>query len=191
MRYVVTMFSPKKLYDWMGVGGCGLLALLAIPASGMGGDVTLESAGVRAGFSANQSGKDFYQAEAAVNWKLPWGWDLGRSFYLQSRLDGSVGWLGDRAANAAIGTIGPTLLLSREHLPISLEGGSGPTVMTRSQFGSKDFGIPLQFTSHVGLNWDMTSHWRLGYRFQHMSNAGLSRHNPGLNMNVFGLSYLF
>jgi hypothetical protein len=63
--------------------------------------------------------------------------------------------------------------------------------LSQSDFGAKDFGVPFQFTSHVGLNWDVTSHWRLGYRFQHMSNAGLDAHNPGLNMHMFGLSYLF
>jgi hypothetical protein len=41
------------------------------------------------------------------------------------------------------------------------------------------------------LNWDFATHWRLGYRFQHMSNAGLSQPNPGLNMHMFALSYLF
>ena len=185
------MFSPKKLHPWIGVGRLGLLVLLAVPASALGGDVTLESVGVRGGTSANSSGQDFNQAEAAANWKLPWGWDLGRSFYLQSRLDASAGWLGDRSVNAVIGTVGPTVLLTREHLPISLEGGCSPAFLTRSEFGSKNFGIPFQVTSHAGLNWDVTSHWRLGYRFQHMSNGGLSRNNPGLNLHMFGLSYLF
>jgi hypothetical protein len=52
-------------------------------------------------------------------------------------------------------------------------------------------GTDIQFTSHVGLNWDFAAHWRLGYRFQHMSNADLSRDNPGLNMHLFALSYVF
>jgi hypothetical protein len=41
------------------------------------------------------------------------------------------------------------------------------------------------------LNWDFAAHWRLSYRFQHMSNAGLSLQNPGLNMNMFSLGYIF
>ena len=59
---------------------------------------------------------DFHQAELFGNWNLPWGWDLGKEWHLQSRLDLSAGWLGDRSQNAAIGTLGPTLVLSRARL---------------------------------------------------------------------------
>jgi hypothetical protein len=146
---------------------------------------------VRAGFYANGAGSDFHQAEGFVNVNLPWDWDLGSQWHLQSMFDGSIGWLGESGANAAILTLGPSLLLGRQHLPVSFEGGVSPTVLTRSDFPSKDFGVPFQFTSHAGLNLDITSRVRFGYRFQHMSNASLSAHNPGLNMHMFGLSYLF
>ncbi len=49
--------------------------------------------------------------------------------------------------------------------------------------------MDFQFTSHVGLNWDFAEHWRLGYRFQHISNADLAKPNPGLNMHLVTLSY--
>ena len=74
---------------------------------------------------------------------------------------------------------------------MSLEGGVSPTFLSQYEFGSRDFGTDIQFTSHIGLNWDFAPHWRLGYRFQHMSNAGLASKNPGLNMHLFGVSYLF
>ena len=118
-------------------------------------------------------------------------WDLGKEWHLQSRLDLSAGWLGDHGDNAAIGTLGPSLVLSRERLPVSLEGGSARRFSAGTTSVEKDLGTDFQFTSHVGLNWDFAPHWRLGYRFQHMSNAGLASHNPGLNMHMFGLSYVF
>lgn len=64
-------------------------------------------------------------------------------------------------------------------------------MLSRHDFGSKDFGELFQFTSHIGLNLDLWEHLRLGYRFQHMSNAGLSGHNPGLNLHMLSMSYLF
>jgi hypothetical protein len=151
----------------------------------------LESIGARGGLSASSSGEQFDQAEAFANGDLPWDWDLGKKWRLQSRLDFSLGWLGDSGHNAAVGTVGPSLLLGRERLPVSLEGGVSPTLLSRHEFGSKDFGTEFQFTSHVGLNWDFAAHWRLGYRFQHMSNAGLGAKNPGLNMHLLSLSYVF
>jgi lipid A 3-O-deacylase len=168
-----------------------MVSLLLCAAAVRGEDFRLESVGARGGLSASSNGQQFNQAEAFANWNLPWGWDLGKEWHLQSRLDLSLGWLGDRGNNAAIGSAGPSVLLGRESLPVSVEGGVSPTFLSRHEFGSKDFGTDFQFTSHVGVNWDFAPHWRLGYRFQHMSNAGLASKNPGLNMHLFALSYLF
>ncbi len=87
--------------------------------------------------------------------------------------------------------LGPSLLLKHRDWRISFEGGSSPTLLSRHTFGSKNFGIPFQFTSYIGLNWDVSSHWRLGYDLQHMSNGHIVAQNAGLNMHVLGLSYLF
>ncbi len=110
---------------------------------------------------------------------------------MQPRLDLSAGWLGNRGVDSAIATAGPILVLGWKQLPVFLEGGISPTIIAREDFATKDFGIPFQFTAYVGLSWDFWSHFRLGYRFQHMSNAGLSTHNPGLNLQVLALSYVF
>ena len=101
-----------------------------------------------------------------------------------------AGWENPRA-NAALATLGPLLAVGWEGFPISVEGGSGPTILSRSEFETKDFGDPVQFTSHIGLYWDITKHWRAGYRFQHMSNAGISQDNPGINLHMLALSYRF
>jgi lipid A 3-O-deacylase len=168
-----------------------ITCLLLWPAVGRAEGLQLESVGARGGISANLTGVSFNQAEMFANWNLPWGWDLGREWRLQTRLDFSAGWLGDHDKSAAIGTAGPSLVLSRARLPVSLEGGISPTLLSQSDFDSRDFGTYFQFTSHVGLNWDFAEHWRLGYRLQHMSNAGLGSHNRGLNMHLFSLSYVF
>jgi lipid A 3-O-deacylase len=168
-----------------------LILGIAIPGLSLAQSFEIESAGARFGSSLASRIDDFYQAEAFSNWNLPWGWDLGRKWFLQSRLDVSVGWLGESGHDAALGTLGPTVLLSREHFPLSIEGGSSPTLLSRHNFGAADLGSDFQFTSHAGLNADLSAHWRLGYRFQHMSNAGLATFNPGLNLHLFAVSYLF
>lgn len=155
------------------------------PASG----IELESIGVRGGVSDNAN---FSQVEALADWKLPWRWDWTTDWHLQTKLNCSLGWLGAEHRSAAIGTAGPGLLLNYDQVPINLEGGSSFTLLSRDTFGSRDLGSIVQFTSYVGLNWDITQHIRLGYRFSHMSNAGIdSQHNEGLNMHMLALSYLF
>ena len=72
-----------------------------------------------------------------------------------------------------------------------MEVGWSPTAISDYEFTAKDLGSFYQFTTHVGLNVDVFSHLRVGYRFQHMSNGGFIHPNPGLNLHFFGVSYLF
>ena len=176
------------------IGAVALLCGLLLSATGdcSAQALHLDSAGARFGFYPTGADRDFHQAEGFVNWDLPWNWDLGSRWRSQSHLDASAGWIGESGANAAaISTLGPNLSLARQAFPVTLEGGISPTILARSDFPTKDFGIPFQFSSHVGISFDITSHIRVSYRFQHMSNAGLSRHNPGLNLHMLGLSYVF
>jgi hypothetical protein len=160
-------------------------------ASGLAEDFRLESAGVRSGFSMNHRTEDFKQTEAFVYWELPCRWELFSDLQIQWRLDVSAGWLSERGDAAALVTGGPSGVLQWRNFPISLEAGCSRTILSRDEVGSKDFGTPFQFTSHGGANLDFGSHWRLGYRFQHMSNAHLSHDNPGLNLHMFAASWRF
>jgi hypothetical protein len=153
----------------------------------------LESVGVRWGFSSVHATKDFNQTDAFLNWRLPWSWDLDSDsdWRLQSRLDLAAGWVGGNGDDSFIAKAGPTLVLRFRRWPISLEGGVGPTIMAHDKFGPKDLGSRFQFTTHAGLNCDLGVHLRIGYRYEHISNAGLATPNPGLNFHVFGMSYVF
>jgi hypothetical protein len=149
------------------MAGCYLL----FAGGCFGQGVHLESAGGRFGFYPMDAGRDFHQAEVFVNWDLPWAWDLGSLWRLESRVDVSGGWLGESRVDAAIFTAGPSLVLRRGHLPFTFEAGLSPIILTRSDFRTKDLGTLFQFTSHAGLNLDVGSHVRFSYRFQHMSSA--------------------
>ena len=175
----------------MGVAGWAAAGLLAGAVAARAEGFSLESVGARGGFQADKSNWDFNQVEAFGNWNLPLDWDLGKEWHLQSGLALSLGWLAGRGASSAIATAGPSLTLSRARLPLSLAGGLSPTILSSEHFGAEDFGMALQFTSYLGLNWNFAAHWRFGYRFQHMSNGGLATPNPGLNLHMFALSYVF
>ncbi len=168
-----------------------LLAMIVACELGSAQDLSLESAGLRAGASPTSNGHDFHQFEAFVNANLPWHWDLGKDWWLQTRLDFSAGYLGRTSEDTAVVAVGPSILARRDRLPFSLEAGSRPTFHSDYDLGTKNFGEPFQFTTHVGVNLDLGAHIRLGYQFQHMSNAGIDGHNPGLNLHMLKLSYLF
>src|SRR5208337_1432903 len=174
-----------------------LAGFLAGILPGRAQGIRFESAGARFGFAGDSSGEGFHQDEGFVDWSLPWEWNLGRSWLLQSRFDLSVGRLGKSWQNAVEGSAGPVLALGRGKFPLWLEAGSSPTLISRNQFGepgttgSKNFGEAFQFTSHIGFYANLFSKVRVGYRFQHMSNAGLGSPNPGLNLQLFYVSCLF
>lgn len=151
----------------------------------------LDSSGARTGGSFTSNAHNFHEADGFLNFDLPWAWSLGQGWRLQSRLDLSAGWLGDPGGNAFIGTCGPSLLFALEYFPLSFEAGVSPTFLSRDEFETKNFSTLLQFTSHLGVNWEVSSHFRLSYRFQHMSNAGLGDPNPGLNLHMLEVSYRF
>ncbi len=149
-----------------------------------------QAVGARVGFPAKSTSEHFLESEAFLNYNL-WRWNLSTNWHLQSRIDLSAGWLGGRGEDAFIGSLGPSLELSRSGIPLSLEGGFSPTYISRYKFGPIDLGTEAQFTTSIGLNWDITSHLRVGYRFDHMSNAGIKEPNPGFNLHTFAIAYLF
>jgi len=151
----------------------------------------VESVGGRFGVGGNLSSFDFHEAEVFLNFSLPSDWDLGKHWISWARLDTSAGWLGDPGHNAFVASVGPALVLARPPIPVTLEAGAKPTLITQWEFGTKNLGMPFQIASHVGLNFEMGRSFRLSYRYQHMSNCGLSSHNQGLNLHLLGFSYVF
>jgi hypothetical protein len=135
--------------------------------------------------------RGFRSGEAFLDCNLPGSWKFGDGFAVKTRMEFTAGWLGREGLNAFTGSAGPMFVLQWDRVPLTLESGSSSTLISRHDFGSAQLGGPYQFTTHVGLTWDVARHWRLGYRFQHMSNAGIYLHNPGLNIQAFSLGYVF
>lgn len=69
--------------------------------------------------------------------------------------------------------------------------GIGPTWMSDTVLGTRDYGGPWQFTSHLVVQLRLSDALRFGYRIQHTSNAGLSSPNPGVDIQSFELRLLF
>ena len=150
-----------------------------------------ESAGVRVGCSLSSFSDPFLQSEIYSAWEVPWECDVGKQWRFMPKLEMSLGGLTGHGESGFVGTLGPVVVLRPKDAPVYLEGGFRPTVLSREVFGDRDLGSHFQFTSHLGLGWDLSDRWTLSYRFQHTSNAGLGHANPGLNMNLVGLGYRF
>lgn len=151
----------------------------------------MSAAGGRFGFSSEGGTRDFTQTEAALELLLPWHKTSDSGWQIETRLDFSAGILHARDDQAAIWTLGPSVQIGRGGFPLVLDLGVSPTVLASDRVGGRDFGRHIQFTSHAGLLWDIHGMVRLGYRYQHMSNASLGDHNPGLNLHMFTVGFRF
>jgi hypothetical protein len=147
-------------------------------------------AGARGGISPDTGIHRFQQVEAFGRWKL-WHWKIYSECYLRPAVDISAGQLWNKNGAGFAGTLGPEFELHFGEFPVQLELGSSPTVLSQNNFGRLNFGDRFQFTSHIGFQWEITRCVTVGWRYQHMSNAGIAEPNPGLNMEMFSAGYNF
>jgi len=153
--------------------------------------VSIESVGGRVGFSAFNSAPRFEQYDIFSAVRLPWRYDFSPNWSIHTQVNAAVGCLRDPGHDAFIGSFGPGIMFTRQGWPFVLDAGIAPTYISRPDFGSKELGTNAQFTSHGGVGFDVLPFLRVGYRFQHMSNGGLGKKNPGLNLHMVAVSYVF
>jgi hypothetical protein len=150
-----------------------------------------DAAGLRIGSSANSRGGQFFDSEVFVDWKLPVQWELPADWNWQLRTETTLGYLSARGKNTLFGGLGPDVVIRPQGWRVSLNAGSNFVMLGRHQFGQKDLGDNFEFATHVGLNVDLARHLGIGYQYQHVSNAGLGIRNPGLNLHLIAIAYLF
>ena len=185
-------FSNKASLGGNTIKGLVIYLLLVTACASRAQFFLPESTGIRGGYSFGGSHTpEFVQAEGFIDWNLPWKTESESGWFLQTKLNLSAGCMRAYGIDAFEGTLGPAVALGHRHFPLSLEGGVGPAYISHYRFGGANFGENFQFSSFLGVNFDLTPQWRVGYRYQHMSNAGLAPSNPGLNLNMFALSYIF
>jgi len=170
-----------------------ILLLLSIfsPQAGSAEETDWIAVGFQAGLSATDSNEDFEQYEVFATYGLPWSWGLTPGWFVSTRIHLSAGALRGGGETGFIGSVGPSIALSMVHGLILLSGGISAALLSEHQFGQENFGGPIQFVSHVGISFKLDANLGVGYRFQHMSNASIYNRNPGLELHVLELSYLF
>lgn len=163
-------------------------ALGMLPVCGVAGGP--DSFALRYGVGASPGTAAFDLVEAAAGVPLPYARDLGERWTIDARFEFALGHLSERGTESMLVRFGPLARLEREGLPVAIEFGISPTLLERHRFPARNLGVAFQFTSHAGIT-STGDRVRLGYRFQHTSNARIDEINPGLNMHVFSLVVLF
>ena len=83
---------------------------------------------------------------------------------------------------------------TRSALSPYLEAGVGLHLLSRTSVSTqRQFGSAFQFGDHigVGVRFGDKGHYDIGYRYQHLSNAGIKGPNQGINFHELRLQYHF
>ncbi len=154
-------------------------------------DTGWNALGLRAGIDDGRNDEDLTQFEAFALYDLPWNWKLGSDWQLAPVVEMNAGALHGGGDTAFVGSVGPAISVLSPAKTFALLAGINPTVISEDNIGDEELGGPLQFTSHIGLSYTMQQRLIFGYRFQHMSNAGIYSANPGVNMHMLEIGFRF
>jgi hypothetical protein len=147
--------------------------------------------GVRGGLSATERVEFFHQYEAFFRYGLPWSVRNESGWGVAMQLNGALGALHGGGETGFIGAVGPGMIISKAGgKGFALDIGGDLNFLSRDTFGQVDFNGVLLFDGHVGVAYRFPFGPGIGYRFQHMSNAGLNgAHNTGLDLHMVELSW--
>ena len=169
-----------------------LSALMTITASPLNAEETKQwQVGGRLGFDDGRNDEDFNQAEVFFVHLWPLALGEGTPVSVSISMEGSAGVISGGSTEGFVGALGPGLALALWDDRVLLKAGVSPTIISQDNYGDEDLGGPVQFTSHIGLAARVYAGLSVGYRLQHMSNAGLYDKNPGVNLHMIELSWRF
>ena len=169
----------------LSVASCAIVAFAANAA-----DPGWTGVGARAGLTDSVMGENLNQFEVTATYGLPWDWSLGSGWMLGTRLDTTIGALHGGGETGAVLSVGPALAFAHPGQRFAIELGISPTLLSRHEYGDADLGGNIQFTSFLGLSYRVSERLEVNGRIQHMSNAGISEPNPGLDQIALGFRYL-
>jgi hypothetical protein len=74
-----------------------------------------------------------------------------------------------------------------------VEAGIGLHLLSHTSIGDKQMSTAVQFGNHIGVGYRFGARrsYEIGYRFQHLSNAGIKKPNPGINFHQLRAQYHF
>jgi len=137
-----------------------------------------------------------------VQWNWATRWALGANWHIGGYWDLAFGyWANDSAGrtNSSILDLGFTPVFRLQQSTLGavspyLEAAIGFHLLSESSVTTqRKLGTRFQFGDHlgVGVRFGERNEFDLGYRYQHLSNAGIKQPNQGINFHQLRLQYHF
>lgn len=145
--------------------------------------------GLRGGMDGGGNDENFSLIEATLQKAYAWQKELGGGV-LKPRWNASLGYLEADGEGAALLSAGGDLVYEVVDGLLAFDIGFRPMLLSDHGFDEEDLGGALQFGSHAGVALNI-DRFTLNYRFEHISNAGIYDHNPGVNLHQIGVGARF
>jgi len=171
-------------------------ALLALPAALI---LYVSSAYAADGYTIElgrgSDSTELVRLHAKWNWNRKW-FEAG-DWHLTGYWEASLGhWSGDGAGAETLWDVGITPVFRLQpnsgKTGLYLEGAVGAHLLSENRINnSRAFGSSFNFGSHIGFGatFGDRGQYDLGYRLQHLSNAGLKDPNDGINFHQARFTY--
>ncbi len=158
----------------------------------------LEVIGIQGGFNAKYVAipptekEDFEHIAIFGAMSFPKRYTYDSGWEIRFRMNGSAGVLHSSGDLGFIATLVPGIVFWYPEWNISINGGPGLAYVSREKYGDQDLGGPIQIVGQGGLTYYVTDHIGIGWRFHHISDAGMwGSDNRGVDVNLFELTYKF
>jgi len=169
--------------------------LLALALCGLASAVSAQS-GV-ALLAGSGTDADIYGVSLISNSGF-WKSELGKNWLVNTHIETTVSGIDGKKSGANKGVVvagvTPVIRLIPKGSPGYFEAGIGLNYFSEKDINAeKRVGTHFEFGDFVGLGMAFGNRQQteIGYRFLHYSNAGISKHNPGLDFHQVRLSYKF
>jgi len=134
--------------------------------------------------------EEFKEYDLAAHFGLPWQVKTESGFVVDTRLMASAGLLQGGGESGLVVSLIPELGFRHQGWPLLVDMGAGATFLSRSKYGTQDFGGPFQFALTAAASFPLYKRFGIGYRFMHYSDAGLNgAHTVGADFHMIELFY--
>lgn len=182
---------PIRTLAPLALGLC--LGAASLPAA------ALDAIAVEGGKNDQEGSVDRFGIALKWDWGMKW-WQIGDWAFGGYWEVGANYWNGDkgRYGNDSLGDfyVMPVFRYSytgKSFVAPFVEAGVGANFYTDHTIGNRQLDLEFAFGSHVGtgIRFGEKQEYELLYRYQHQSNAGIGKDNPGINFHLVQLGYHF
>lgn len=179
-----------------------LLLLANMAMAGANGNRWVDAMSVTLGTDEDSLETDIYRIGLQNRWARTWfnggAWNVGGYWDVELayiNADDAVSGENDDLFDLSLT---PVFRLQRDTALSSgispfADAGIGAHLLSDTSLGDKSYSTAFQFGSLIGFGLGFGKHgqYELGYRFQHISNAGIKKPNDGLNLHLLRFGYAF